>query len=55
MTDAKKDDLVEIKVGFNQQQRQLIEKIKNETDMGKTDAEVIRTVFVEWLKEEGLL
>ena len=55
MPDAKKDDLVEIKVGFNQQQRQLIEKIKNETDMGKTDAEVIRTVFVQWLKEEGLL
>jgi len=55
MPDAKKDELVQIKVGFNQQQRQLIEKIKNETDMGKTDAEVIRTVFVQWLKEEGLL
>ena len=55
MPDAKKDEFVEIKVGFNQQQRQLIEKIKNETDMGKTDAEVIRTVFVQWLKEEGLL
>jgi hypothetical protein len=55
MPDAKKDELVEINVGFNQQQRQLIEKIKNETGMGKTDAEVIQRVFVQWLKEEGLL
>ena len=55
MADAKKDEFVEIKVGLNQQQRQLIEKIKNETDLGKTDTEVIRAVFVQWLKEEGLL
>ncbi|GEM_PF-1423517 len=51
----KEEEFVEIKVGFNQQQRQLIEKIKKETDMGKTDAEVIQAVFVRWLKEEGLL
>ena len=44
-----------IEVTFNQQQRQLIEKIKKETDLGKTDAEVIRAVFVQWLKEERLL
>ena len=55
MLEPKKDEFAEIKVGFNQQQRQLIEKIKKETDMGKTDAEVIRAVFVQWLKEEGLL
>ena len=55
MPESKKGEFVEIKVGFNQQQRQLIEKIKNETDMGKTDAEVIRAVFVQWLEEEGLL
>ncbi len=55
MLEPKKDEFVEIKVGFNQQQRQLIEKIKKETDMGKTDAEVIRAVFVKWLREEGLL
>ena len=55
MLEPKKDELVQIKVGFNQQQRQLIEKIKKETEMGKTDAEVIRAVFVQWLKEEGLL
>jgi hypothetical protein len=53
MPEPKNEEFVEIKVGFNQQQRQLIEKIKNETDMEKTDAEVIRTVFVQWLKEEG--
>jgi len=28
MLEPKKDEFVEIKVGFNQQQRQLIEKIK---------------------------
>ena len=55
MLEPKKGEFVEIKVGFNQQQRQVIEKIKNETDMGKTDAEVIRDVFAQWLKEEGLL
>src|SRR6516225_5986595 len=48
MLESKKDEFVEIKVGFNQQQRQLIEKIKKETDMGKTDTEVIRAVFVQW-------
>jgi hypothetical protein len=52
---AKQDEFVEIKVGFNQQQRQLIEKIKKEKNMGATDAEVIQAVFVQWLKEEGLL
>ena len=55
MPEPKNEEFVEIKVGFNQQQRQLIEKIKKETDMGKTDAGVIRAVFVQWLKEEGLL
>ena len=55
MPEQKKEELIEIKVGFNQQQRQLLEKIKNETNMGKTDAEVIRAVFVQWLEEEGLL
>ena len=52
---AKQEELVEIKVGFNQQQRQLIEKIKKEKNMGESDTEVIRAVFVQWLKEEGLL
>jgi len=55
MRAPKKEEFVEIKVGFNQQQRQLIDKIKKETDMGKTDDEVMRAVFVQWLKEEGLL
>ena len=55
MPEPKNEEFVEIKVGFNQQHRQLIEKFKNETEMGKTDAQVIRTVFVQWLKEEGLL
>ena len=53
MPESKEREFVEIKVGFNQQQRQLIEKIKKETDMGKTDVDVIRAVFVQWLNEEG--
>lgn len=52
---AKQEELVKVEVGLNQQQRQLIEKVRKERDMGKTDAEVIRAVFARWLKEEGLL
>ena len=55
MVEPKEDEFIEIKVGFNQQQRQLIEKIKKETDMGKTDGDVIRAVFVQWFRAEGLL
>lgn len=52
---AKQEELVKVEVGLNQQQRQLIEKVRKERDMGKTDAEVIRAVFAQWLREEGLL
>ena len=52
---SKQEELVKVEVGFNQQQRQLLEKVKKEKNMGKTDAEVIRAVFALWLKEEGLL
>lgn len=52
---SKREQLIKVEVGFNQQQRQLLEKVKRERNMGKTDAEVIRAVFVQWLKEEGLL
>ena len=52
---AKQEELVKVEVGLNQQQRQLIEKARQERNMGKTDAEVIRAVFAQWLKEEGLL
>ncbi|MBI3001698.1 MAG: hypothetical protein HYY46_25065 [Deltaproteobacteria bacterium] len=52
---SKQEESVKVKVGLNQQQRQLLEKVKKERNMGKTDAEVIRAVFAQWLKEEGLL
>ena len=52
---SKQEEVVKVQVGLNQQQRQLLEKIKRETSMGDADAEVIRAVFARWLKEEGLL
>ena len=52
---SKQEEPVKVQVGLNQQQRQLLEKLKRETRMGDTDAEVIRAVFAQWLKEEGLL
>jgi len=52
---SKQEEPVKVQVGLNQQQRQLLEKIKRETRMGDTDAEVIRAVFAQWLQEEGLL
>ena len=52
---SKQEEPVKVQVCLNQQQRQLLEKIKRETRMGDTDAEVIRAVFAQWLQEEGLL
>ena len=48
-------DSVQVPVGFNQQQRQLIEQLKQEGAFGETDGEVVSAVFVEWLKDEGLV
>ena len=45
---------VTVQVGFNQQQRLLLENLKAEGLFGNEDGEVIRRVFAEWLKEEGL-
>ncbi len=52
---SKREDVVRVKVGFNQQQRQLLEKIKEEGTFGKEDGEIIRAVFIEWLNEEDLV
>ena len=51
---AESDEVVVVQVGFNQQQRQLIEKLKQEGTFGSTDGEVVRAIFLEWLAEEGL-
>ena len=47
-------ETVTVQVGFNQQQRQLLEILKAEGSFGTEDGEVIRRVFAEWLKEEGV-
>lgn len=52
---AEKGETVQVLVGFNQQQRELIEKLKEEGTFGTTPGEIVRAVFVEWLKEEGLI
>ena len=44
-----------VKVGFNQQQRQLLERLKAEGTFGATDGEIVRAVFVQWLTNEGSL
>jgi hypothetical protein len=49
------DATTAVKVGFNQQQRQLIERLKAEGTFGKTDGEVIRAAFAKWLIDEGSL
>ena len=51
---AEKENVVRVQVGFNQQQRQLVEKLKEERTFGETDGEIIRAIFVRWLTEEGL-
>lgn len=48
-------EIVRVEVGFNQQQRQLIQKLKEEGTFGDTEGEIIRNVFVQWLTEEGLV
>ena len=46
---------VAMQVGFNQQQRQLLEQLRLEGTFGESEAEVVGAVFLEWLKEEGLI
>ena len=51
---AGKGDTVPVEVGFNQQQLELIDQLKDEGVFGKERPEVVREVFAQWLKEEGL-
>ena len=48
------EDTVTVQVGFNQQQRQLIERLKEERTFGETEGDVVRAVFTKWLTGEGL-
>ncbi|MBI4258705.1 MAG: hypothetical protein HY619_07100 [Thaumarchaeota archaeon] len=47
--------MVKLRVGFNQQQKQLLDKLLQEKHFGETYPGVIRSVFEKWLKEEGHL
>ena len=42
-----------VRVGFNQQQRQLLERLKESGQAGKTDGEIIRFGFARWLESQG--
>ena len=47
------ENVIVVRVGFNQQQRELIERTRKEGDAGSTDGEVIRFGFARWLESEG--
>jgi hypothetical protein len=54
-SDNMSEQTTTINVGFNQQQRQLIERLKAEGAFGESEGEIIRSIFINWLGEEGLL
>ena len=43
-----------IEVTFNQQQCVAIEKLKAEGQFGRTDEEIVRNIFLEFLRQEGV-
>ena len=49
------DELVQVSVPLNQQQLQLNDQLIQEGTFGKTYGEVVRAIFVEWLREEELV
>lgn len=51
----RKDSSVKVKVDLNQQQRELIRKAREaQIVSGRTDEEIVLSIFRQWLKEEGL-
>ena len=54
MTEKSDEAVIVVRVGFNQQQRQLIERL-NASQGGKTDGEIVRFGFARWLESEGWL
>jgi len=42
-----------IEVTFNQQQYLIIERLKADGQFGKTDEEIVRNIFLEFLRQEG--
>jgi len=43
-----------VEVELNQQQLELLRKLKERADYGETDEEIVRSIFRQWLEEEGL-
>ena len=43
-----------IEVTFNQQQYVVIERLKTEGQFGRTDEEIVRNIFLEFLRQEGV-
>jgi hypothetical protein len=54
MADSPSDAAQIIAVTFNQQQRVIIEKLKAEGQFGRTDEEIVRNIFLEFLRQEGV-
>jgi hypothetical protein len=57
MDARKQDERTElVSVGFNQQQRQLFEKLRAESAFAQySDGEIVQFGFTDWLKSEGRL
>jgi len=43
-----------VEVTFNQQQYVVIERLKTEGQFGHTDGELVRSIFSEFLRQEGV-
>jgi hypothetical protein len=55
MADSRSSDSEQIvDVTFNQQQYVVIEKLKAEGQFGRTDEEIVRNIFLEFLRQEGI-
>jgi hypothetical protein len=52
MADSKDGETID--VPFNQQQYVAIEKLRTEGQFGQTDEEIVRNIFLEFLKQEGV-
>ena len=43
-----------VEVEFDQQQHVIIEKLRAEGQFGQTDEEIVRQIFLEFLRQQGL-
>lgn len=52
--DRPSDEKQTVEVTFSQQQYVVLEKLRAEGQLGKTDAEIICRIFRDFLEQEGL-